>query len=170
MPLFDKNRKLLNNTYKIVVFSEINGIIILCEKAFNLCWRMKKMNKKRNIIIILLFLCVFGIMEIPKEYAYLISGKTMAIIYSEGYYEKVVRIGSKNRHYLYQVQYAVNGKNYISDAFETEIGTYKKGDTIEVRYNQDNPQELVRTRVPFSWFIFIIGIVIIIQLMVEKVQ
>lgn len=128
----------------------------------------EKMNKKREIIIIVLFLFVFGLIEIPKEYAYLTSGKTRGIIYSESYYKKVTRIGSKNRHYLYQVQYVVNGKNYISDAFETEIGTYKKGDMIEIRYNQKNPQILVRTWIPFSWFIFIIGIVVIIQLIVKK--
>lgn len=126
------------------------------------------MTKRKVIFIIVLYLIIFGLIEIPKEYAYLTSVKTKGTICSEGYYKKVTRIGSRNRHYLYKVQYVVNNKNYISDAFETEIGTYKKGDVIEVRYNPKNPQKVVRTWWPFSWFIFIIGIIVIIQLAVKK--
>lgn len=126
------------------------------------------MTKRKVIFIIVLYLIIFGLIEIPKEYAYLTSAKTKGTIYSEGYYKKVTRIGSRNRHYLYKVQYVVNNKNYISDAFETEIGTYKKGDVIEVRYNPKKPQKVVRTWWPFSWFIFIIGIIVIIQLAVKK--
>lgn len=53
--------------------------------------------------------------------------------------------GFETRYYYPVVEYTVNGKKYetrLPDSGTTNSTTYKEGQTVSIKYNPDNPNEL----------------------------
>lgn len=63
------------------------------------------------------------------------------------------------------IEYVVNGKTYYNDITISNSTEYKNGDTIDIFYNPDDPNDIETQTFPFKpfgWGLIVVGIIIFI--------
>ena len=126
------------------------------------------MKKIKIISALIVFLVVFLLVKLPGEYAVITAGKVDGIICSDGYINKGIHFGSKNRFYVYKVRYTVDGQIYESEQFETGVDSFQMGDIVEILYHSKHPDKLVKKQIPMVWFVFILVIILIVEQILKK--
>ena len=111
-----------------------------------------------SVFFILTWMGVFGY----KEYNYVVAGETTGTICSEGYIERYSPYFSRQSKYKYSVEYVVDGKKYISNDYRTGDKELRKGELVQIHYKQSDPGKVVEVAFPISWFILLVGEIMVI--------
>lgn len=102
------------------------------------------------LILLGVIAIVVGISQNLKRNAYLSANATITKI------EWTAGVGDDDDTYEVTVRYAVDGKEYTEKLGYHEDGM-KEGQTIEIRYNPENPADIVEASSTFSTVMFIVG-------------
>lgn len=121
------------------------------------------MDKRAAIITFVVITIILSICYLPSEYEYITAQKTKAVICSEGYTQRFTRFGSKSSHFYYTVEYEVDGQKYVSQFYQTKVGTLQKGNIVTLYYKGSNPEKVVEVSLPIMSIFILFSVIAVIR-------
>ena len=61
------------------------------------------------------------------------------------------------------VEYEVNGQKYVSQFYQTTVGTLQKGNIVTIYYKESNPEKVVEASFPIMSIFILLSVIAVIR-------